>query len=230
MTWAAVAIGGSALVSAGIGAYSASKAAGEQAKAADQATAESRRQFDLNRTDLAPYREAGTTALSTLAPATAPGAEFNRPFTMADFVKDPGYEFRRAEGQRGVERSASARGLTLSGGTLKALDRYNQDYASGEFGTAFNRYQSDLTGRFNRLSSIAGTGQTATNTGIAAGNDLSGQISQNVLGTGNARASSYVAGGNAIGEAAGNIGQYFTLKSLLAQQQGKPSYAGNYGD
>lgn len=171
-------------------------------------------------------------------------AEFNRPFTLADFQMDPGYEFRRTEGQRGVEASASARGLTLSGGTLKALDRYNQDYASGEYGNAFNRYetdltgrfnrsqtditgrynrsQGDLTGRFNRLSSLAGTGQTATNQTVAAGTNLTDQlqvgannISNNITAAGNARASGYVAGGNAVGNAVGNIGQYYALKSFL---------------
>jgi hypothetical protein len=147
---------------------------------------------------------------------------FNKPFTLADFQADPGYEFRRAEGQKGVENSASARGLTLSGGTLKALERYNQDYATGEYGKAFDRYQSDLTGRFNRLSSLAGTGQTATNQAINAGQNFVTQgqaganaIQNNIADAANARSSAYIAGGNAIGQAAGNVGQYFALKSFL---------------
>lgn len=160
----------------------------------------------------------------TNAPA-APTNDFNRAFTLADFQKDPGYEFRRTEGQRGVEAGAAARGGLLSGGTLKALDRYNQDYASGEFGSAFNRYQTDLTGRFNRLSSLAGTGQTATNETVAAGTNLTGQlqtgannISNNIAAAGNARSSAYVGTGNAVGNAAGNIGQYYALKSFLTPQ------------
>lgn len=159
------------------------------------------------------------------AAAPAPTNDFNRAFTLADFQKDPGYEFRRTEGQRGVEASASARGGLLSGGTLKALDRYNQDYASGEYGKAFDRYQTDLTGRFNRLSSLAGTGQTATRDTVDAGTNLTGQlqtgannISNNIAAAGNARASGYVAAGNAVGNAAGNIGQYYALKSFLTPQ------------
>lgn len=160
----------------------------------------------------------------TNAPA-APTNDFNRKFTLADFQQDPGYEFRRSEGQRGVEASASARGGVLSGGTLKALDRYNQDYASGEYGSAFNRYQTDLTGRFNRLSSLAGTGQTATEQTVNAGTNLTGQlqtgannISNNIAAAGNARSSAYIGAGNAVGNAAGNIGQYYALKSFLTPQ------------
>lgn len=164
------------------------------------------------------------------APAPAgPTNDFNRPFTLADFQQDPGYEFRRTEGQRGVEASASARGGLLSGGTLKALDRYNQDYASGEYGKAFDRYQTDLTGRFNRLSSLAGTGQTATNQTVNAGTDLTNQlqagannISNNIAAAGNARSSGYVAAGNAVGNAAGNIGQYYALKSFLTPTPAAP--------
>ena len=49
---------------------------------------------------------------------------------MSDFTRDPGYQFRQQEGQRGVENSAAARGGILSGGALKAISRYNQDFAS----------------------------------------------------------------------------------------------------
>lgn len=157
------------------------------------------------------------------APGTnAPTNDFNRPFTLADFQKDPGYEFRRTEGARGVEASGAVRSGVLSGATLKALDQYNQDYASGEYGNAFSRYQTDLTGRFNRLSSLAGTGQTAINETVNAGTNLTNQnqagvnnISNNIAAAGNARSSGYVAAGNAVGNAAGNIGQYYALKSFL---------------
>jgi hypothetical protein len=204
------------VAAAGIGAAGSIIAGNKAAKAQKSATkantalqqeqdAEAKRQYDLARSDLAPYREAGYTALGQLGTGTKDGGDFNRSFTMADFVKDPGYDFRQAEGERGVEASAAARGGILSGGALKALARYNQDYASGEYGAAYNRFNNDMTTRYNRLAGLAQTGQTATNSGIAAGNELTGQlqtgvnnIASNNNAAANARASSYVNTGNAI--------------------------------
>lgn len=222
------AIIGSAVVGAGSSIISGNRAARAQTNAANQSTAlqqqqnaEARRQYDQNRTDLTPYREAGYRSLAQLTAGTAPGAEFNRNFTMADFQKDPGYEFRQGEGQKGVERSAAARGGVLSGGAMKAIARYNSDFASGEFGAAYNRFNNDNTTRFNRLSSLAGTGQTATNAGIAAGNQLTdnlqtgvNNISNNISNAANARASQYVNTGNAIGSVAGQVGNFFAMRDL----------------
>lgn len=237
---AAAAIAGAAVVGAGASIYSAGKGAKAQKQAAELSTqvqreqnAEAQREYNLSREDLAPFREAGYTALGQLGRGTVDGGEFNRNFTMADFNKDPGYEFRRAEGQRGVEASAAARGGILSGGTLKALDRYNQDYASQEYGTAYNRYNNDLTTRFNRLSSLAGTGQTATNTGISASQANVAQqqqgvnnITNNIAAAGNARASQYVSAGNAVGNAAGQVGNYVALKSFIGNGGGYGSTPG----
>ncbi len=81
----------------------------------------------------APYH-----APSFTAPTPYQAPIFTGP-TDVTMANDPGYQFRLKEGQRTVENAAAARGSVLSGGTLKALDRYNQDYASGEFGNVYNR-------------------------------------------------------------------------------------------
>lgn len=139
---------------------------------------------------------------------TATG-DFNRDFTLADFEKDPGYEFRRTEGQRGVESSAAARGGLLSGGALKGIDRYNQDYASGEYSNAYNRFNNDRTTRFNRLAALAGTGQTAvTNTGVL-GTNAANNIANTTLEAGNARASGYVGQANAVNGGLQTLGNYY---------------------
>jgi hypothetical protein len=222
---------GAAAIGAGAQIISGNKAAKAQKQAADQSLqlqreqdAEAARQFDLQRSDLAPYREAGTVALGQIGRGTADGGEFNRKFTMADFTADPGYEFRRSEGQRGIEAGASARGGVLSGGAMKALQRFNSDLASQEFGSAFNRYQTDLGGRYNRLANVAGIGQQAVNSGNQASQVYvdNRQAGTNnavnaVQGAGNARASQYVNTGNAIGGAANSIGSYFGTQSLLRQ-------------
>jgi hypothetical protein len=220
MSFVAVAIGGAALIGAGASIIGGNKAANAQkdATAANTALqqdqmAEAARQYDQSRADLAPYRNAGYTALGSLSGGTAAGGEFNRPYTMNDLTMDPGYQFRLNEGTRGVEASAAARGGALSGATMKALAQYNQGYASNEVNNAYARYSSDLTGRFNRLSGIAGTGQQAVNSGNAAGQDLVtnnqigvNNISSNNNAAANARSSQYQNTANAIGGVANTIG------------------------
>jgi hypothetical protein len=61
-------------------------------------------------------------------------------FGAEDFEADPGYQFRRSEGNRGIEQGAAARGSLLSGAALKELDRFNQDTASNEFDRAHSRW------------------------------------------------------------------------------------------
>lgn len=220
MSFIAVAIGGAAVVGGVTSIVGNNKAANAQKDALKQSTAleeqqiaEAKRQFDLQRGDLAPYREAGGVALGQIGRGTADGGEFNRKFTQADFVADPGYEFRRSEGQRGVESSAAARGGILSGGALRALSRYNSDYASNEFGRAFDRYQSDLGNRYNRLAGVAGVGQQAVNSGNQASQNYVNEraagtaaISNNVQNVGNVRASQYGGNAGAIAGAANTIG------------------------
>lgn len=148
--------------------------------------------------------------------------DLNRRFSMADYEADPGYGFRRDEGLRGIEGSAVGRGMLLSGATLKALNKYNSDLASQEYGNAYNRFNADMDRRFNRLSSIAGTGQTATRDVGQMGQQTAASVGQNIIGGGNARASGYVGAANALGGAAQGIGNYYQLNQLLGRQQRTP--------
>ena len=185
MTWVAVAIGGSTLV----GAYSANKAAKTQAGAADRAGELQQQQFERQVELQAPFREAGVRALPELEAASR-----YTPFGMEQFTADPGYGFRLSEGQKALDRQAAARGGLISGGALKAAQRYGQDYASQEFGNAYNR-----------LAAMAGIGQTATGAMSNAAGNYGVNQGQNYMGAANARASGYLGGANAI---AGGLGQY----------------------
>jgi hypothetical protein len=128
-----------------------------QNSAAQYSIDQQKQQYDRFRNDQQPWMDAGTKALSDMA-----NPDFQRDFTAADFQKDPGYDFRLQEGQKALERSAAARGGLQSGGTMKAVSRYGQNFASNEYGNAYNRFNNDRSLRFNRLSSIAGMGQNAT--------------------------------------------------------------------
>ena len=72
------------------------------------------------------------------APTPTPYGDFVAP-NPADIANDPGYQFRSAEGEKAIQRSAAAHGTLLSGGTLKSLERYRQGIASDEAGKAFDR-------------------------------------------------------------------------------------------
>lgn len=64
--------------------------------------------------------------------------QFQAP-TMADVQATPGYEFRRREGERAIENAAAAGGMTRTGGTMKDLIQYGQNYATGEYDKAYGR-------------------------------------------------------------------------------------------
>jgi hypothetical protein len=179
---AAMIAGGATLASSLIGANAASRASKAQASAADQATQLQREMFEKQLELQKPYQEAGVNALAKMQKGV-----------VSDYM-DPSYQFRLGEGMKALERNAAARGGLISGGALKAAQRYGQDYASQEFGNAYNR-----------LAAMAGVGQTSsTNMGNAAG-AFGANAGQNYMGAANARASGYVGTANAL---TGGLNQY----------------------
>lgn len=193
----AVAIAGSAIVGAGASMITGSKAAKAQKNAAAQQIAEQRRQYDQTRTDYAPWRAAGESALSRLSNEMAGGA------TTA-FTKTPGYDFRLSEGVKAAERSAAARGRLGSGATMKAVQRYGEGLASDEYGSWWNRN-----------AGLAGVGQAATDATANYGQQATNNITGAIGNAGNARASSYANTGSSINSGINNV-----LSAYLAHQGG----------
>jgi hypothetical protein len=64
--------------------------------------------------------------------------DFVRP-TVEDAMNEPGYQFRLKGGADALERSAAAKGVLRTGGTLKDILDYGQNFASQEYGNVFNR-------------------------------------------------------------------------------------------
>lgn len=114
----------------------------------------------------------------------------------------PAYQFQMEEGLGAIERTAAARGGLLSGQTLKAAQRYGQGLAGG---TAENY--------LNRLSQLAGVGQTtAVQTGQLGAQSAAYQGQLATQGA-QAQASGYLGAANAWGQGIGQIGQlagYYT--------------------
>ena len=83
--------------------------------------------------------------------------------TLEEFEKEPGYDFRLSEGMKALERSSAAGGRTLGGRAAKELTRFNQGFASHEYGRAEGRFQRNQENRYNRLMGLSGQGQGAAN-------------------------------------------------------------------
>lgn len=147
-------------------------------------------------------------------------------FSQEDFQTDPGYEFRLGEGQKALESSAAARGGLLSGAAAKALTKYNQNFASNEYGNVFNRYQTEQGNVFNRLASLAGVGQTATNATQQAGQNFVSGAGNALQYGGSARASGYANQANAL---SGGLGALTGAGVNLFSNYGS-SYSNPYGN
>lgn len=222
----AAAIVGGAVIAGGASVIAGNSAAKAQKKAAAGASDTELRMFEQNREDLAPYREAGYTALKQLGEGTAEGGDFMRDFTLADFDKDPGRQFRFDTGQQALERSAAARGGVMNGGTLKALARYGQDYATQEYSSAYQRFNADRDRRFNRLSSLAGTGQTATTTTAQLGANAAGGAADAQIQAGNATAAARINAANAASDTANTLGQFYLQRQYMNQRPAPAAGAG----
>lgn len=138
-----------------------------------------------------------------------------RRFSMEDFEADPGYAFRQQEGMKGIEGGAAARGSLLSGGALKAIQKYGQDLASQEYGNAYGRYNADQTNQYNRLAGLVNTGQGATNQLTNAAGNLGSNLSSNIIGAGNAQAAGQIGQANAWNQAIGGVSNAYQNNQLM---------------
>lgn len=214
------------LIGAAIGAggsiYAANKAnKGQQAaanasqQASNASIAEQRRQFDLARADQQPWLQTGTSALQELAQlyGLAPGGTAG---AMSNFRASPDYQFRLNEQNRALTARNAALGIQNSGAAQKAALQYSGNLASGEF----NNYA-------NRLSALAGVGQSAAQSNAAAGQNLANAFT-NIQGN-NAQAlgSSYQNQGAISGQLGQNLAGI--VSGLFANNTKLNSFENGFG-
>jgi hypothetical protein len=204
-------LGGAVDEATGGGAAGAAKEAAQISNAAAERDLALRtRMYEEGVARQQPFYQAGVNALPEYVSGIREGGELVRGFTPADFTTDPGYAFRLSEGQKALDRQAAARGGLISGGALRAAQRYGQEMGSQEFGNAYNRFRETQGLRRNALAGVAGYGPTAAssinaagqNYATGAGNIMSGQgeTSANaLLAAQQARSSSYGQLGSALG-------------------------------
>lgn len=151
-------------------------------------------------------------ALPTLDASNASSdyGSLTKAFTGADLANEPGYAFAQAEGEKALNRAASAAGRYDSGATLKALTRYGNDYATTKFDDANSR---DLANRNFTLGALTGQQSTGANAAGLTANLGAGAASAagNYLTQGaDASAAGLIGAGNAL---TGGVGSYLGYKN-----------------
>ncbi len=125
---------------------------------------------------------------STVGPYKAPAPyQAPAPFSYPDFnfgtfkapdpsqvTSDPAYQFRLKQGENALEASASARGTLRTGGTLKDILQYGQDYASSEYDKIYGRAANEFQTAYS--NALGAYGQNRANAyGNAVFNTQTGQ-------------------------------------------------------
>lgn len=154
MSWIITTIVGTGLATSYIGSKGAESASTATRDSTAVATRETARQFDIVNESLAPYREIGNEFLPQL-----------KQYMRGDyrgFLESPDYKFTLEEGEKAIDRKASAAGSRYGGRALKEATGYAEGLAS----TFSDKYFSKL---FNVVgmgsSAAAGTAQAALQTG-----------------------------------------------------------------
>ena len=182
------------------GSSGASSAASEQS---EKALDLQRMIYLNNMSNLAPWRNAGTSAINTLMSKIQAGP--------GDYTKSPGYAFRLNEGLKALNNSASARGKVLGGANTIALNKYAQDYATNDYQTFLQNYYQSM----NPLLAVSGEGEAAAAQGVSASNQIAGLMTNTYQNLGNIQAAGYINNANALtGAIGGGINNYLMAQYL----------------
>ena len=216
-------VAGAVVVSSYMGSEAAGDAADVQAGAANRAADLQYKQYQENVARQKPFYDVGVNALPELVAASK-----YTPFTMDQFQADPGYAFRLSEGQKALDRQAAARGGLISGGALKAAQRYGQEMGSQEYTNAFNRYQAERQARLGPLQSLTGMGQTTAQQIGSAGQNMASNVGEAMGSSAAARASGYVGQANALTSGLGTYLNYSQGQNMMAALRGGGGGASRY--
>lgn len=172
--------------SSGQAASAATSAAATQAQAADRATQEQQRQFDVTQEQFAPFREAGVGALTeqqALLGLSGSGAQQE---AFGRFAESPGQAFLRQRGEQSLLRNQAAIGGLGGGNVRSALQQQGIGFA-----------QQDLQNQLARLSAISGSGQAATQNVAQLGAQTASNVGNLMTQSGQATAGGILGAGQA---------------------------------
>lgn len=205
------------LIATAASAATSTASAISQSKAAGKARKTLSEQATLSAQRLAPWREAGERALADLEQKVGAGP--------GEFEASPGYQFRKAEGEKAISRAASARGGLWSGAHTKRLIQYGQNVASDEF----DRFESRFYKSLAPLQQMAGMGQAAAAGTVQAEQQTARDIAGTYIGGGEAKGAGFVNVGNVVRS---GMRDYITLSEMAKKPTSTPSVSvtnPNYG-
>lgn len=193
---------GAAVIGAKAQKKAASTAAAAQTASAEAGIAEQRRQFDVAQELLAPFTEAGTSAIGgQLALAGLSGDEAQRR-AIRQIERGPQFQALTEQGEEAILQSAAATGGLRGGNTQAALAQFRPQVLSGL-----------INQQFSNLGGIAGLGQASAAGTAAAAQNLGGNVSNLLQQQGAAQAGAALARGqasaNLASQVAGGIAQGF---------------------
>jgi hypothetical protein len=195
----------------------AENAANLQYRGTQEAARQQREMFDILNAQQKPYREAGYGALSkinTMLP------QFTRQFTAADLNANlaPNYEFMK---QQGLGATAQAANVASPGSNVDlAKTIFAEKFAQTGYQDALTNFRNQQTDIFNRLSGIAGIGQTAQGQAQNLGSATSTNLANLATGGANALAGGQIGAANAMAGGYQNIGNAGMLYSMLSPSGG----------
>ncbi len=227
------AIAGAAVLGGALSSSSAQNAANAQSQAADRASQEQAKALASAKVNSQAYVDQGTTAINALGAGTSgPNADLTRQFTMNDFHQDPGYQFQLAQGTQAMDRSAAARGMLNSAGTMEGINAYGQGMANSDYQQALTNFTNNQQQRYNMYAGIAGMGNTANGNMAQIGMNAANQTGNNMMGAANASGAAGIASSNAMMGGANSLANgymnYNMMNKFAPQQQQAPGY-GNTG-
>ena len=190
----------------------AENAANLQYRGTQEAARQQREMFDILNKQQAPYREAGYGALSKIGEMLP---QFTRQFTPADLQANlaPNYEFMK---QQGLGATAQGANVASPGSNVDlAKTIFAEKFAQTGYQDALTNFRNQQTDIFNRLSGIAGIGQTAQGQAQNLGSATSTNLANLATGGANALAGGQIGAANAQAGGLQNIGNSAMMYAML---------------
>jgi hypothetical protein len=155
-----------------------------QSGAAKRGQDMAQQQFQQQRQDLAPFRDAATAPLQAQQDLLGLNGQPAADAAMANYQTSPGYTWQMGEGLRAVDAGAAASGMLRSGAALKAEQTFGQGLANSDFGTYYNRLMGLSTLGENAAAGGASTANAAGNAAIQGANAQSSIYGNTASGLG----------------------------------------------
>lgn len=142
---------------------------------------------------------------------------FNHQFNKDDLNANlaPNWQWALQQGQGAVQNMANAGGGALSGNALRGISDYTINKSGDLYQQAFSNYTANQSNIFNRLSSIAGLGQTANQATGTAAIQSGANIGNSMMAAGQAQASGQVGMANAFSNGVNNAGSWYGMNNMI---------------